>query len=446
MAQKQAPVVVSVDELEKDSEPLKLNKLYDDFYVKDSNSKFISECKALDNHEKTHNGVKELCMKLVSSLDKLSKMEAKKQEREDRCNYLPYWLYDEIGKIYKKTSLKSSDTPPFFKELIGVGNKVNQQINGKKCTTLPRYHYYSLDEWKKRKYSYIYFKKFNEFSSDVSSTNNDKCSKYNKYLNSIDSLYKNYYTATCTGWLGGNTDYFKCDKNLNPNILLPKVVKCQGQVSRSNSGGGGGFLGSWFGVSSSRGSTASQAAEARQTQASANAGKAGPQAQETRAGNVGSTQYAKLAAVPRESKATPINMEGQPIPEKQSGSSIEQNQKVHLQHMPNSYTGLDALPDGSSGSSDFLKSTHEILKSEYFRHAVVGASIIGVLIFLFYFFKSTPIGSQTNRRDKKKRELENNYYDEYEEELPRYGSQQSFAESQMSQAYLPYQPRRDSYY
>ncbi|KMZ80607.1 hypothetical protein PVIIG_04392 [Plasmodium vivax India VII] len=370
---------------EKDSEPLKLNKLYDDFYVKDSNSKFINECNALDNHEKTHNGVKELCMKLVSSLDNLSKMEAKKQEREDRCNYLPYWLYDEIGKIYKKTFLKSSDTPPFFKELIGVGNKVNQKINGKKCTTLPQYHNYSLDEWKKRKYSYIYFKKYNELSSDVSRANNDKCSEHNKYLNSIDSLYKNYYESKCTGWFGGDTDYFKCDKNLNPNILLPKVVKCQ--VSRSSSGGGGGFFGGLLGWSSSRGSTASQAGEARQNPASATAGKAGPQAQETRAGNVGSTQYAKLAAVPRESKATPINMEGQPIPEKQSGSSIEQNQKVHLQHMPNSYTGLDALPDGSSGSSDFLKSTHEILKSEYFRHAVVGASIIGVLIFLFYFFK-----------------------------------------------------------
>ncbi|KMZ91872.1 hypothetical protein PVMG_04431 [Plasmodium vivax Mauritania I] len=418
--------------------------LYDDFYVKDSKSNFINECNALDNHEKTHKGVKELCMKLVSSLDKLSKMETISQERKDRCDYLSYWLYDEIGKIYNVHSSKIN-TVQFVKDLIGVGNEVNKKNIKNNTCTIKTDSSISLDEWKKRKYFYIYFKKHNELSSDVNRSNNYKCSKHNKYLKSIDSLYKTYYKATCTGWFfGGNTDYFKCDTNLNPNVLLPKVEKCQ--VSRSSSGGGGGFLGSWFGVSSSRGSTASQAGETRQTQASATAGKAGPQAQETRAGNVGSTQDAKLAAVPRESRATPINMERQPIPEKQSRHSIEQNQQVQLQHVPNSYTGLDTLPDGSSGSSDFLKSTHEILKSEYFRHAVVGASIIGVVIFLFYFFKSTPIRSQTSRRDKKKRELENNYYDEYEEELPRYGSQQSFAESQMSEAYLPYQPRRDSYY
>ncbi|GAB69507.1 CYIR protein, partial [Plasmodium cynomolgi strain B] len=131
MAPKQARVVVSADELvftyfyyylditEKVSEPLKLNKLYDDFYVKDSKSKFISECNALDNLDKIHKGVKELCMKLVSSLDNLSKKEMNKQERDDRCNYLPYWLYGEIGKIYKEPSLKSSDNTPFFKELIG---------------------------------------------------------------------------------------------------------------------------------------------------------------------------------------------------------------------------------------------------------------------------------------------------------------------------------------
>ncbi|EDL42757.1 variable surface protein Vir12-related [Plasmodium vivax] len=418
--------------------------LYDDFYVKDSKSNFINECNALDNHEKTHKGVKELCMKLVSSLDKLSKMETISQERKDRCDYLSYWLYDEIGKIYNVHSSKIN-TVQFVKDLIGVGNEVNKKNIKNNTCTIKTDSSISLDEWKKRKYFYIYFKKHNELSSDVNRSNNYKCSKHNKYLKSIDSLYKTYYKATCTGWFfGGNTDYFKCDTNLNPNVLLPKVEKCQ--VSRSSSGGGGGFFGSWFGLSSSRGSTASQAGVTRQTQASASAGKAGPQAQETRAGNVGSTQDAKLAAVPRESKATPINMERQPIPEKLTGPSIEQNQQVQLQHVPNSYTGLDTLPDGSSGSSDFLKSTHEILKSEYFRHAVVGASIIGVVIFLFYFFKSTPIRSQTSRRDKKKRELENNYYDEYEEELPRYGSQQSFAESQMSEAYLPYQPRRDSYY
>ncbi|KMZ84208.1 hypothetical protein PVBG_02435 [Plasmodium vivax Brazil I] len=300
--------------------------LYDDFYVKDSKSNFINECNALDNHEKTHKGVKELCMKLVSSLDKLSKMETISQERKDRCDYLSYWLYDEIGKIYNVHSSKIN-TVQFVKDLIGVGNEVNKKNIKNNTCTIKTDSSISLDEWKKRKYFYIYFKKHNELSSDVNRSNNYKCSKHNKYLKSIDSLYKTYYKATCTGWFfGGNTDYFKCDTNLNPNVLLPKVEKCQ--VSRSSSGGGGGFLGSWFGVSSSRGSTASQAGETRQTQASATAGKAGPQAQETRAGNVGSTQDAKLAAVPRESRATPINMERQPIPEKQSRHSIEQNQQV----------------------------------------------------------------------------------------------------------------------
>ncbi|KMZ96022.1 hypothetical protein PVNG_06254 [Plasmodium vivax North Korean] len=320
--------------------------LYDDFYVKDSKSNFINECNALDNHEKTHKGVKELCMKLVSSLDKLSKMETKSQERKDRCDYLPYWLYDEIGKIYKKNTSKRNNTQPVKKQISGGKKKNKKKIKKNKCTTKTQNHNNREEEKKKKKY-YNNYKKKNKQSSNDNRPKNNKKSKQNK-------KHKN-------------------------------IEKCQ--VSRSSSGGGGGFLGSWLGGSSSRGSTASQAGETRQKQASATAGKAGPQAQETRAGNVGSTQDAKLAAVPRESKATPINMERQPIPEKQSRHSIEQNQQVQLQHVPNSYTGLDTLPDGSSGSSDFLKSTHEILKSEYFRHAVVGASIIGVLIFLFYFFK-----------------------------------------------------------
>ncbi|GAB69385.1 hypothetical protein PCYB_001330, partial [Plasmodium cynomolgi strain B] len=46
-----------------------------------------------------------------------------------------------------------------------------------------------------------------------------------------------------------------------------------------------------------------------------------------------------------------------------------------------------ALTGEVLGSSNIFQKISKVLKSDYFRHSLTGASAIGVLIFLFYFFK-----------------------------------------------------------
>ncbi|KMZ95166.1 hypothetical protein PVMG_05084 [Plasmodium vivax Mauritania I] len=171
------------------------------------------------------------------------------------------------------------------------------------------------------------------------------------------------------------------------------------------------------------------------------------------AGSDVSTQGAKVTVVAPSRNVESAPTGRQHITEKLNVPFGDPERQVHMEHM-SIRNGENASPsEGSNDSYNFLQSTQKILKSEYFPHSVVGASIVGVVIFLFYYFRvkrnaflqyecfNTPIRSPTNKREKKEKKTEDNYYDKHEEELSRYGSQQSFAETQMSDAYLSYQPR-----
>ncbi|VVA00350.1 PIR protein, partial [Plasmodium vivax] len=128
----------------------------------------------------------------------------------------------------------------------------------------------------------------------------------------------------------------------------------------------------------------------------------------------------------------------------QSGGMGLQGQIAQMT-MDGSYVAGANSPEGSTSSVDFLKKTQEFLKSDNFRHSVVGASAIGVFIFFFYFFISTRSGPRPIKRKKSRRKPEYNYYDPNEEAFSRYGSEHSVADSEMSDMNLSYHPRRDRY-
>ncbi|VUZ99599.1 PIR protein, partial [Plasmodium vivax] len=187
---KPAVAEVSAEELEKVAQELGHNELYAHFYVEKSNPKFLKDCDELDSLDKTYKGVKKICIKLVSSLEKLAEIGKNKTEYDDYCNYLPHWLFDEVGKIYKPAPSKKDDTIPFFNKLADIGNKVNWKIPRYRCNTLPSRNYVSLDERKNRKNAYIYLKKYEEIKPIINAKGKGKCDQYVKYLNYIDSLNK----------------------------------------------------------------------------------------------------------------------------------------------------------------------------------------------------------------------------------------------------------------
>ncbi|KNA01767.1 hypothetical protein PVNG_06244 [Plasmodium vivax North Korean] len=392
---------------------LKLGEIYEDVFDDKNKSKYDTHCSALDSHDKKHAGVRALCGKYVRALEKISELN-KNQDSYDRCKYVPYWLYGEIGKIYNNHKV-NIEKIPFVNDLINVEKKVNGLITKNKCNVLYN-KLLNLEELIKRKHSYIYFKKYDTFKNTTKSSG--KCDKYFIYLDYINSFYNKLKSDNCTGFLtllSSDPDFFSCNNAHNPNTILSKIQECKpvGFKSRVSSvvaapppvraavaekspkvtvGVGGGQKGD-------KGATLSQSSR------------------DTRPASQGSDRPTVLVA------GGPPAVRTNPV---------------------------EATPEGALPSSSFVDTTYDILNSEYFRHSIVAASIIGVLAFLYFFLKSTSISSRTRR--KKKRESENNYYEEYEENeeyedgLSRYDSGHSFSDSQMSEMNLSYQPRRESYY
>ncbi|VVA00194.1 PIR protein [Plasmodium vivax] len=427
---------------EKAAEVLKLNTFYDEFFSKNEQPKSDEPCKIFETKEKKKEKEKNICLNLVRHLEKIGEI-TDKPKRDDHCNYLTYWFYDEIGKIYDYSKKKEDISS--FKELIGVENNVKvPQSRYEKCT-LKSENGVSLDEWKKRKLSYIYMKNYNDIKSKVFSQKKEQCDKYTTYLDNISKLYINYKTKKCS-WFTLSPDYADCSYNYDPKKIITELAKCKTQGSNGSQSS---FLG-WFWGSSSPKTAPSKGSPGAQEPAKTAVVKSSGGIVSI-GGKVAGAERAVAnkglsSVAPKQSREVLGGSQNAvvvaPLGNSQGGVHMPPGSK-DIQN--GSYTTLPTAFVVDPDTSNFLEKTFGILKSEYFRHSIVGASIIGVLVFLFFFFKSTPIRSQTNKGEKKKRKSKNNYYDEYEEELPRYESQQSLAESQMSDAYISYQPRRDRY-
>ncbi|VUZ94237.1 PIR protein [Plasmodium vivax] len=433
---------------DKASETLKLNAIYEELFPKDVKSKFDKDCELLNTHEGIYKGVKALCSKFGSSLE-YAAGERRREKRKNYCNYLRYWLYDEIGKINKVDHKNKLSEIPFVKDLFTAVNKINGNFNENKCT-LPFDKNITLDDLIKRKILYIYFNKYTNIKSSINPRNEDQCSNYFTYLTYMKSLYDKYKSDHCPFiWsLPNESDFLRCSSAYDPKALLLKVQQCKPEETGRSSPS---LWDIFFWSLQSR-----TPAKGRDMPAQ----EQGKVVAARKPADVGSTEGKVVTSGPTTNKvlaAVESPPRGEQTSEVKRVESREISHNSQSNHMllrgsdgrhSATTTGHVVLPEVATDSSDFIKKTYDVLKSEYFRHAIVGASIIGVLVCLFFYFKFTPIQSQTNKRERKERELENNYYDEYEEELPRYGLQQSFEESQMGDVYLSYEPRsrRDSYY
>ncbi|KMZ79562.1 hypothetical protein PVIIG_00836 [Plasmodium vivax India VII] len=188
-------------DLENASKNLKHDKLYEDFFEYKKPSEFNNYCDVFGSQgQKKNENAKQICPKLIYFLEKIANMQ-NKVEGDKRCKYLRYWLYDEIGKIHTGGSI-SMDKLSYIADLIEVGNKVNKEKLKNRCSLPLHDKNVKLDEWKNRKLSYIYLKKYDDIKKDINPTNKDKCNMYTTYLNNMNSLYNTYKKECKPGaWL-----------------------------------------------------------------------------------------------------------------------------------------------------------------------------------------------------------------------------------------------------
>ncbi|GAB69414.1 CYIR protein [Plasmodium cynomolgi strain B] len=164
---------------EKESKELELIKSYDTLFSSDDTSKTYTECNVFKNGSKEHNGAKKLCNKLLYLLENIVKNPTT-TDNVKRCSYLRYWFYDQIRGIYDNHS-KMIGEITFIKELIDIRSKVHKNELKNMCD-IPYDKDVNLDEWRKRKLSYIYFKNHDNIKNISISTKKAECDKRSKYV------------------------------------------------------------------------------------------------------------------------------------------------------------------------------------------------------------------------------------------------------------------------
>ncbi|KMZ89635.1 hypothetical protein PVMG_05920 [Plasmodium vivax Mauritania I] len=367
--------------------------MYTQFFSKRGTSKFAGNCEVFSKGKDQNEAAKNLCNKMVFLLEKIGD-EKKKEDRDNYCGYLRYWLYDEIGEIHKDHST-NIDKVSFFKELIKAGNNLYNKSGTLKCS-LPNEWGVNLKELKNRKLMYIYIKNYDYIKSNISSKIKDKCDKYSIYRNNITSSYGKYYDVSCgrnASWFSSLPHYFSCINKHDPKILLPTVEQCKGKETR---GSGGFSWGSFFGssgsgsVQSDKNRGAGSSTDLRQTAVSSRSAQTQDLTRQQNSLRGGVLQSPSGKEQPRvdSTGAQQQNVRvasAQPIGVTHSVGEVPligfeaTNGDLPLEHA--------ALIGMVPNSSSFLDKTFDILKSEYFRHSIVGASIIGALAFLFFYFK-----------------------------------------------------------
>ncbi|SCO66713.1 Plasmodium vivax Vir protein, putative [Plasmodium vivax] len=445
MTGKKAPELKWEDE----SKKVELDVMYKDFFSNEKTPENKSYCDVKDSRSQISSQAKDLCNNLLYHLEKISKEQ--KPNQTDHCSYLRYWLYDKIGEIHKDHSTKTN-TIPFFNYLIEAWSKLNKEKLSNFCTP-PVVKDVPLKELKNMKYSYIYFKNLDKIHKVSTSKNTADCSKYLTYLQSLSSLHETYRKNQCVFffWAPDPVDYFPCSYKDKLSYLTSGLQNCKdGKEPYST-------------PQTSSTLTTSRSGTGASTSLSAKTGSAGARGLPGSSGTGGTARAPALAAAPVQAKPASTLGQGQANRAQLStaqpsvGGSLTQHGGRTPQLVQSPPGGgsetliangdmVTALTGVAPASSGFSEKASEMLKSDYFRHTLVGATVFSVLAFVFFFFKSTSLGSKAYTRKKKRRGSENNYYENYEEQLSAYGSQPSVADSQMSDVYLPYQSRRDSYY
>ncbi|KMZ81692.1 hypothetical protein PVIIG_05750 [Plasmodium vivax India VII] len=413
-----------VTKLETESKKLELSKAYDALFSNASTSKTYTECKVFESGSKKHDGAKKLCNKLLYILENIAK-NPKTADNAKQCSYLRYWFYDDIRGFHTEHSKKIGEIS-FVKELIDIRSKVHKNELKNMCD-IPYDKDVNLDEWRKRKLSYIYYKNHDHIKNISISTKKTECDKHLAYVESFISLYKEYYEKHCRGrgflfFSPVGTDYFPCSSSYEPSKLLAALKLCKppeppksrisaSSVSVSGRAGGAAPLSSTV----TRGTTSLGGTR----------GLASP------------VTTARGAPVPGPvSTLPPVKSLTQPtvgIP----GQGPHATQPTTLQIRNDIGQGATAAVPNT------LESTSDKMDSNFIRDIIMGVAVIGTIFFLFFYNMSSGLKCSSPIKERKKKKLKHNYYEEYEKEFEKYGSEDMSLDSEDDRYYLNYQPEGD---
>ncbi|GAB69859.1 hypothetical protein PCYB_006080 [Plasmodium cynomolgi strain B] len=142
--------------LEEAAEDVKLHKIHDEefFSELDKFSTFDQFCNGIRRNVRFNpKKVEDVCIKLIRHLYRLSK--ANSPKHSNYCNYIRYWLFEQIGVLCTSESGSIGDEA-FFKELIDTWKQFNMLILRNKCSP-EEIKGVKLSELKKRIFSVYLF-------------------------------------------------------------------------------------------------------------------------------------------------------------------------------------------------------------------------------------------------------------------------------------------------
>ncbi|GAW79590.1 variable surface protein [Plasmodium gonderi] len=96
---------------------------------------------------------------------------------------------------------------------------------------------------------------------------------------------------------------------------------------------------------------------------------------------------------------------------------------------------------GTIDTADTIPPISDTLKPINYQQIVIGTSIMGTIIFLYFFYKSTLFESRPNKRRIKKKRFNNYYHENLNEESLEHDFDSEFEDSQMRRLYFVYNPR-----
>ncbi|KMZ77287.1 hypothetical protein PVIIG_05332 [Plasmodium vivax India VII] len=169
--------------------------------------------------EKDYPGVTEFCKRLSKNLSNIKD----KKDRDERCSYLAYWTYDNIGK--EISSLTYNTLNPVINQINNLILLINTKILNK--NTCVFYLDSNAKVWKEEKYLHDYFKYFTDIEGISVIPENDQ-KTYCEYISNINNLYESHINHCCNyftedAYFSYCNKYFNCDKKYNPYVLYSKL-------------------------------------------------------------------------------------------------------------------------------------------------------------------------------------------------------------------------------
>ncbi|SCO70937.1 VIR protein [Plasmodium vivax] len=179
-------------------------------------------CPDINLNETEKNDVKKLCKKIIHNLKKLSNNTDIGKNIGERCLNMKYWIYGQLVKLLNKNA-SSNNRESIIEYFRNVENVIyNELIRSQNLCSVDIDK--NINEWKEKVILYDYFKNYDSLIEWNNYSNKDECKKYSEYVNSIIPYYKKIKNSDCCGidYLDCE-DYFKCDEQYNPDIILKKL-------------------------------------------------------------------------------------------------------------------------------------------------------------------------------------------------------------------------------